>query len=184
MRIVLIEILLITISWIVAPVSSLSAAETGWNEAGVRMGIQIAPKREHFHQYEAFAVYGLPWDWRNSSGWGLTPQAETSLGVLHGGGETGFIGSVGTALVLNKRGNGFTTDVGINVNVLDRRQFGLQDFGSILQFGAFLGVNYRFNNGLKVGYRLQHISNAHIFYAEETPNPGLDMHLFGISYCF
>ena len=51
--------------------------QAGWQEAGVRMGIQAGPKREYFHQYEAFAVYGLPWSWRQPSGWGLEPQLKT-----------------------------------------------------------------------------------------------------------
>lgn len=183
MRLLLTEILLISILASVFPALSLSA-ESGWNEAGVRMGIQATPKHETFHQYEVFAVYGLPWEWRGASGWGVVPQLNTSLGVLEGGIDTGFVGSVGTALVLDKKGCGFSTDVGINANVLDRRQFGRQDFGSILQFGAYFGVNYCFNNGIKIGYHLQHISNGHLLYADENPNPGLDMHLIGISYVF
>jgi hypothetical protein len=91
---------------------------------------------------------------------------------------------VGTALSLNKKGIGVTTDLGINFNFLDRRHFGQQDFGSILQFGAYLGVNYCFDNGIKIGYRLQHLSNGHIFYPENTPNPGIDMHMLGLSYVF
>jgi hypothetical protein len=182
MRYILI-VLLVSLIGGLAPVSALSA-ESGWNEAGVRMGFQVSSKHVYFHQYEAFAVYGLPWDWRSASGWGVTPQANASLGVLDGSGETGLIGSVGTALVLNAKASGFTTDLGINFNFLDRRQFGRQDFGSILQFGAYLGINYRFDNGIKIGYRLQHISNGHIVYAEDTPNPGLDMHMFGISHVF
>jgi Lipid A 3-O-deacylase (PagL) len=183
MRCIIVERLLVSFIAGAAPVSALPAG-SGWNEAGVRMGIQAGSRHEFFRQYEAFGIYGLPWDWRGSSGWGMTPHVTASLGVLDGGGETGFIGSVGTALVLNKPGSGFTTDFGINANFLDRRQFGSQDFGSILQFGAYLGINYRFENGIKIGYRLQHISNGHIVYAEETPNPGLDMHLFGISHVF
>ena len=167
----------------IVPASTL-AAESGWNEAGVRMGIQVNSKEVYFHQYEAFAVYGLPWEWRSASGWGVAPQANVSLGVLDGGGETGLIGALGTALTLDKPGAGFSTDLGINFNLLDRRRFGRQDFGRILQFGAYLGVNYRFTNNIKIGYRLQHLSNGHIFYSEETPNPGLDMHLFGVSYVF
>jgi Lipid A 3-O-deacylase (PagL) len=183
MRTIIIELLLISFIGGAAPVSALSAG-SGWNEAGVRMGIQVSSRREYFRQYEAFGVYGLPWEWRGSSGWGVTPQVTTSLGVLDGRRETGFIGSVGTALVLNIPESGFTTDLGINANFLDRRQFGSQDFGSILQFGAYLGINYCFNSGIKIGYRIQHISNGHIVYAEETPNPGLDMHMFGISHVF
>lgn len=166
-----------------APVSGL-AAESGWNEAGVRMGLQVSSKEMYFRQYEAFAVYGLPWDWRSASGWGVSPQANVSLGALDGGKETGLIGSVGTALSLDKKGIGFTSDLGINFNFLDRRYYGNQDFGSILQFGAYLGVNYRFGSGIKIGYRLQHISNGHIFYRENTPNPGIDMHMLGTSYVF
>ncbi len=44
-----------------------------------------------------------------------------------------------------------------------------QDFGSILLFGAYMGLFYRFDCGLKVGYRLQHISNGHIFYEKVHP---------------
>jgi hypothetical protein len=182
-RIIFSVIMLIAFIGSLSPVSSQSA-ESGWNEAGVRTGIQVSPRHEYFHQYEAFGIYGLPWDWRGSSGWGLTPQAEISLGVLDGGGETSAIGSAGTAIVLNKRGSGLSTDLGINANFLDRRHFGRQDFGSILQFGAYMGVNYCINNKIKIGYRIQHISNGHIFYPNGTPNPGLDMHMLAISYVF
>lgn len=160
------------------------SAESGWNETGIRMGIEASSRHEYLRQYEAFAVYGLPWDWRASSGWGVTPHVNFTLGALNGGGETAFIGSVGTALVLNKREPGFSTDLGINANLLDRRQIASIDFGSILQFGAYLGIHYSFKNGLKFGYRLMHISNGHILYADCTPNPGLDMHMFGISYVY
>ena len=183
MRSMLIEMLLVFFIACLSPGAGLSA-ESGWNEVGVRMGLQAIPKHEYFRQYEAFAVYGLPWDWQTSSGWGVTPQANTSLGILDCGKETGFIGSMGTALTLYKQGIGLTSDLGINFNFLDRRQFGNQDFGSILQFGAYLGINYRFNNGTKIGYRFQHISNGHVFYPPDTPNPGLDFHMFEISHVF
>lgn len=179
----LVALLLIAFMGGAVPTAAL-AAKSGWNEAGVRLGIQVSSKETYFRQYEAFAVYGLPWDWRGASGWGVTPQANVSLGVLDGGGETGLIGSLGTALTLDKPGAGFSADLGINANFLDRHRFGHQDFGSILQFGAYLGINYCFSNNIKIGYRLQHISNGHIFYPERTPNPGLDMHLFGVSYTF
>jgi hypothetical protein len=91
---------------------------------------------------------------------------------------------VETGLVLDKPGFGLAPEVGINANFLDRRHFGDQDFGSMLQFGTYLGLFYRFDCGLKIGYRLQHISNGHVFYEEGTPNPGLDMHLIGVSWTF
>jgi len=183
MLILFIEILIISFIGSVFPVFSLSA-ESGWNEVGVRANFQVSSKINYFRQYDAFAVYGLPWEWRGSSGWGITPNANISLGLLNGGAENEFITSVGTAIALNKPEPGISTELGINANVLNRRYFAGQDFGSILQFGAYLGANYLLTNGLKIGYRLQHISNGHIFYPNGTPNPGLDMHMIGISYVF
>lgn len=159
-------------------------AQAGWQEAGLRMGIQAGPKREYFHQYEAFAVYGLPWDWRTSSGWGLEPQINTAVGALVGGNETGFIGSAGTGLSFNRPRNGIALEAGVNLNLLDRRQFGRQDFGSILLWGAYVGLSYRFTGRLGVSYRLQHLSNNRILYTDSTPNPGVDMHLIGVSWNF
>jgi hypothetical protein len=161
-----------------------SDAKAGWNEVGLRMGLQASHKHDYFHQYEMFAVYGLPWDWRSSSGWGLAPQLNVSAGALHTVHVTGFIGSVGTGLVLDNPHYGVAPEIGINANLLDRRQFADQDFGSILQLGAYMGLFYRFDCGFKIGYRLQHISNGHVFYKNGTPNPGLDTHLIGISWTF
>ena len=167
------------------PLSALCAdAPGGWDEVGLRMGLQATKKHVYFHQYEMFAVYGLPWDWRSSSGWGVAPQLAVSAGALHRTDVTGFIGFVETGLVLDKPGFGLAPEVGINANFLDRRHFGDQDFGSMLQFGTYLGLFYRFDCGLKIGYRLQHISNGHIFYEDGTPNPGLDMHFIGVSWTF
>jgi hypothetical protein len=149
------------------------------------MGIQAAPRSEYFHRYDAFAVYGLPsWDWRMTSGWGLAPQLETSAGALVGGNEIGFIGSVGTGLAFNRARNGVALEAGANLNLTDRRQFGRQDFGSVLLWGAYMGLSYRFESGLGVGYRIQHMSNNRILYSSSTPNPGVDMHMIGVSWNF
>jgi len=161
-----------------------SDSRAGWNEIGLRMGLQADHKLTYFHQYELFAVYGLPWDWRASSGWGLAPQLNVSAGALHERDVTGFIGSAGAGLVLDNPHFGLAPELGINVNIMDRSRFGPQDFGSILQYGAYMGLFYRFDAGLKIGYRLQHLSNGHIFYSTGTPNPGLDTHMIGLSWAF
>lgn len=183
MKNILIKLLFVLLIVCAFPDSSLSA-EAGWNEVGVRMGLQASSRFKYFRQFDAFAVYGLPWEWRHSSGWGLAPNVNVTLGILNGGGKNEFISSVGTAIVLNNPEPGFSTDFGINANLLNRRHLAGQDFGSILQFGAYLGIDYRLKNGIKIGYRLQHISNGHIFYQNGTPNPGLDMHMIGTSYVF
>ena len=160
------------------------AAESGWQEAGMRMGIQAGSKSEYFHLYEAYAVYGLPWEWRKDSGWGLNTQFETSAGALDGGDEVGFIATIGPGLTFNKSGKGPTLESGVNLSLDDRRQFGRQDFGSILLWGAYMGFSYRFTNGLVVGYRMQHLSNNRILYSNSTPNPGVDMDMISVGWRF
>ena len=161
---ILILILLVKISFgeYTYPVS-ICATESGWNEAGVRSGLPVSSRHGNFSQYEAFALYGLPCNRENVSGWSMSPHINTSLGVLTDRNETGLIASLGAAMVLNKQDSGASTELGINTNLLDRRTFGSVDFGSILQFGAYLGIHYRLHNGPKIGYRIQHMSNGHIF---------------------
>jgi hypothetical protein len=161
-----------------------SQAQEGWNEFGVRTGIQAGPKREYFHLYEIYAVYGLPWEWRSGTGWGIDSQLNTSLGSLHTAADTGVIGSLGTGVTVTKAGFNLVPEAGINVNLTDKRQFGKQDFGSVLLFGAYLGLSYRFDSGFGIGYRMLHLSNGHIVYSKDTPNPGLDLHMIGISWHF
>jgi hypothetical protein len=164
------------------------AAESGVNEVGLRMGTQDGNKTGHFLSYEAFANHRLPWDWRAASGWGVAPQVLASLGILQGAGEEAVFASGGIGIILDKNGPGVSMDIGISPLLMNRRRFGHMepgsghmDFGSTLQFVSHGGINYRFGNGLTIGYRWQHMSNGHIFYPDSNPNPGLNMHILGIS---
>jgi len=156
----------------------------GWNEAGVRVGWQAGPKNEYFHLYEAFAVYGLPWDWRISSEWKLAPQLNAALGALHTAAATGLIGTIGTGLTLHYTELNLVPEVGITASFMDERHYGRQNFGSTTLLGAYLGLAYQFDSGLAIGYRLLHLSNGHIFYSQNTPNPGVDLHLISTSWHF
>lgn len=180
--IITVTILFIAVLVEVTP-ACCSDAKGGWEDVGVRMGFQAGPKNEYFHQYEVAARYGMPFDWRNGSGWGVAPKLYVAAGVLDGGG-TGFIGSVGPSLLFGKKGAGVKAELGISAHLLNKCRYGRQNFGSLLQFGAFIGLIYRFHGGIGLEYRLQHISNGHIFYPEKTPNPGLDLHMIGVSWLF
>lgn len=160
------------------------ATETGWNEAGMRVGFQEGTRHEYFRQLDLFAVYALPWEWRSSSGWGVTANVEISATALQGGDVVAFMASVGPGISLNKSGKGLALDLGINIDILDRCKFVKQDFGGNVLFGAYMGLSYLFKNRIKVGYRIVHISNGKIFYPNGTPNPGLDSHVIGVSWNF
>jgi hypothetical protein len=158
-----------------------SAAEPGFTAIGIRVGIPAKTKHEYFHQYEAFAVYALPWDWRTDSGWGAALQVNASAGALYGGGETGFIGAIGPGLVLDKGGKGLALDLGPNFVIMDQRKFGEQDFGGRMLYMAHVGLTYRFDSGLGLGYRYQHMSNGGVY---GRSNPGLDLHMAAVSWNF
>jgi len=161
----------------------VQALESYRIDAGTRAGTMAGKKHEYFHQYELFVRYGLPWSWKNSDGWGVDTNLEGTAGALNGASETGFIGSLGPGISFNKNGNGAAIDLGISVDALGRQTFGRQDFGTPYLFGAYLGLSYRWEIGLRGEYRLMHMSNGHIF-DTSAPNPGLDLHMLGLSCQF
>lgn len=158
-----------------------ATAEAGLKNIGIRAGIPARDKNEYFHQYEVFTQYGLPWEWRKDSGWGLGLQLDASAGALHGGKETGFIGTVSPGFSFDKGNRGFSAEIGPGLVFLDKRRFGKQDFAGKVLFLIYLGLNYRFDSGLGVGYRIQHISNAGLY---DSVNTGLDMHMAAVSWNF
>jgi len=184
MKTLVLRIVIVLILGMVPGMAESADSEGGWSDAGLRLGIQAGPKREYFHLYEIFSDYDLPWKARSPSGWGWASQLTTAVGVLHKSTDTGVMASLGTGLVISKSGYGLTPEFGISLNLMNRRQFGNQDFGSILLFGAYAGLSYHFDSGLGIEYRILHLSNNHILYSKNTPNPGVDMHQISISWNF
>lgn len=156
--------------------------EKGWQEVGLRAGTRAGSDKKPFQLYELYAVYGLPWEWRTSSGWGAETRAAVSAGALTTRIESGFIGSVGTSLLFNRPGPGPGLELAIKAAMTDRRSFGDHDLGSALLFGGSAGLSWRFESGLRIGYRLEHLSNGHIFYSRNTPNPGIDLHMLDVGW--
>jgi hypothetical protein len=157
--------------------------EQGWTAFGVRTGFEATKRRNEFHQYEMYATYGLPWSIRRASGWGLAVQANVSAGVLHGAGESGFIGTLGPGLIFDKPGGGFAADLGGDICVVSQHRFGNVDFNGNPLFEGHLGVAYRFAGGPGVSYRFQHMSNGGLGLHGDI-NTGLDLHMFGVSWNF
>ena len=151
---------------------------------GFRGGFNATDRNVDFEQYEAFVHYKLPWTWRWSTGWGLDTRLDASAGALEGGDDTGFIGTIGPAVVLS-RSTFWSLEIGVGFTYLSEDEFGRpeiegagENFGGEFQFSSHVGINYLFSNRWDLGYRFQHMSNADI----EDPNPGLEMHLFQLGY--
>jgi hypothetical protein len=154
--------------------------ETDWIAVGLRAGFSATDRNEDFEQYEVFATYGLPWSWLLTPDWFVSTRVQLSAGALRGGGDTGFICSVGPSIALSMAHGLILLDGGINAALLSEHQFGRENFGGPIQFVTHVGISFKLGANLGVGYRFQHMSNASIY----KRNPGLELHVLELSYLF
>ena len=160
--------------------ASPARAEEGWGPFGIRGGIDADSKEQNSTQFEAFGEYQLPWSLRSKGGWGFSTQVALTAGVLKSQGEYGFVGSLGPSFAIgNPDRFPLELDLGISVALLSRERFGSRDYNGIEQFISHGGVIYHINRHLGLSYRFQHMSNAGF---NGSPNPGLNLHLFGINW--
>lgn len=183
MREIVIGLLLLGCLACGAPPGWCADPDQGWNAVGVREGFSATPRRDEFHQYEAYVTYGLPWSLRADSGWGVALQANASAGVLHAADEVGVIGTLGPGIIFDKSDKGVAFDLGGDLCVLSKYEFSSVDLNGNPLFEGHIGVAYRLSSGPGVSYRFQHMSNGGLG-LHGTLNTGLDLHMFGVSWNF
>ena len=171
-------LLILALSLIAAAPSS--AERTKQFSVGFRTSVSSRDKKHRFNQYDLFANRELPWNWQLQGGWDVTPRLEATAGVLKGAGETGFVFSLGPTLALSGPGDRIVLDIGVSPTVMNRHEFGTQNFGKDLQFTSHASIDVEVVPNLRVGYRFQHMSNASL----SSINPGLDLHMLAVSYRF
>jgi lipid A 3-O-deacylase len=145
---------------------------------GFRAGINDNLNEEIFRKYEFLFNYTLPWAWHSKSGWILASRLDFTAAALNSAGTTGFLGSLGPALLVTRQGGRLLLELGISPAYLSQDIYGKEDMSGNIQFFTHGGVSLRIIRSLWVGYEFQHISNAGI----EQPNPGLNMHCVQIAY--
>jgi len=160
--------------------TTATAEDAGWTALGLRAGIDDGRNDEDLTQFEAFALYYLPWNWKLGSDWQLASVVEMNAGALHGGGDTAFVGSVGPGLTLLSPAKTLSLLAGINPTVISEDAIGDEDLGGPLQFTSHIGLSYTVQQRFSIGYRFQHMSNAGIY----SSNPGVNMHMLEIGYHF
>ena len=151
-----------------------------WQMLGLRAGISDKRNNEDFEQYEAFAAWKLPWSWDLVSDWNLTTYLEANSGILIGGGQSAFVGSIGPGLYFTGLQDKISIYLGVNPTVISRHEFGDDDLGGPFQFTSHIGIDFNIARHFAVGYRLQHMSNF-VFY---HPNPGLNLHMLEGAFRF
>ena len=158
-----------------------AAADTFLRSVGVRGGLSATATRDNAREYEAFAVFGLPWEFRTRSGWGVATQLDLAAGMLSAERGYGFLTSAGPGFNFGKAGFPLELDLGVNAALLSRDHFGSRDYHGNFQFISHAGLDFRFGSKFGVAYRFQHMSNAGLY---GGPNPGLNMHMFGVNWYF
>ena len=147
---------------------------------GFRAGISDHRDDEDYQQYEGFAIWALPWYWQLSTDWTMGTYLEMNAGVLTGGGESAFVGSIGPGIHFTGFGEHVVISMGINPTIISQHSFGDDNFGGPLQFTSHIGLNLNFFRHFTMGYRLQHMSNAGIY----SSNPGVNIHMIEAGYRF
>lgn len=134
---------------------------------------------EEFQEYDLAANFGLPWQRYSASGWGVGTRLMASAGIIHGGGETGLVGSLIPGLALGSQDSRFFLDCGAGFALLSRHQFGGQDFGGSFQFALTVGAGFPVYKQLGLGYRLIHYSDAGVHGGDTV---GADFHMIELTY--
>ena len=162
------------------PASAVQAGDFSLESAGARGGLSASSGGQDFYQAEAFANWNLPWGWDLGKQWHLQSRVDFSLGWLGDNSHDAAIGTAGPSLVLGRERLPVSLEGGVSPTLLSRHEFGTKDFGTEVQFTSHIGLNWDFAAHWRLSYRFQHMSNAGL----ASKNPGLNMHLFGISYLF
>jgi lipid A 3-O-deacylase len=156
------------------------AQEFSLESAGARFGIPAGSSGQQFLQAEAFVNWNLPWRWDLGAQWRLDTRLDLSAGWLGAGSIQAALGTLGPSLVLHRAAFPVSLEASISPTLLSTGHFESKNFGTPFQFATHTGLNWDFAPHLRLGYRFQHMSNAGL----SSHNPGLNLHLFGLSYFF
>ena len=154
--------------------------EIVWRSIGLRGGVNDHINDEDFKQYEGFSTWKLPWSRQWDSGWTLGTYLEANAGILRGGGESAFVGSVGPGIYFAGFKEKIEISMGINPTIISKHKFGDENLGGTIEFTSHIGLALYFTRHFGIGYRLQHMSNAVLY----EHNPGLNMHMIEMHYRF
>jgi lipid A 3-O-deacylase len=173
--------------WIILVLAMISISvqpavggDIDWRSIGLRGGENDSRNDEDFHQYESYITGSLPWGRHWDSGWTLGTYFEANAGLLRGGKESAFVGSIGPGVCFTFLKEIIDISMGINPTIISQHKFGDENLGGPIEFTSHIGINFNLGRRFTIGYRLQHMSNAVLY----KHNPGLNMHMLEAGYRF
>jgi lipid A 3-O-deacylase len=144
------------------------------------VGLPANHSSREFREAEIFANWNLPWGWDLGKELRLQSRMDVSVGWLGDQGDNAALGTVGPTLVLSRKHLPVSLEGGISPTLLTRSEFPSKNLGMGFQFTCHLGLNWDFATHWRLSYRFQHMSNADL----APDNPGLNLHVIGLSYVF
>ena len=170
----------VVIGLLLAAVRGCLAQNIHLDSAGARLGFYPVGAARNFHQAEAFANWDLPWNWELGSSFQLRSRVDASAGWIGEYSANAGIATLGPSLVLGRKAFPLSIECGVSPTLLTRSDFLTKDFGTLFQFTSHGGINFDVGKHVRLNYRFQHMSNADL----SRHNPGLNLHMFGLSYLF
>lgn len=149
--------------------------------AGENLGGIPPEEKYQFNQYDVFGIFGFPGSWEWPRGWEGRYLWYASAGLLHGGGENGFITTTGPGVSFTKRDWNVSLEFGTGLAFLSNQRYDDQEFGGHVQMIGQGGIFYHFSGNIVGGWRFQHFSDAGLY---GSNNRGVDLHFFELSYRF
>jgi hypothetical protein len=147
---------------------------------GTRIGFSAFNSGPEFHQLDLAAIWRLPWRFDFAHEWSLQSLGNIAAGWLGDPGNDAFVSSAGLGLMLQRGEFPFKLEGGLAPTYISRPDFGTKVLGTNLQFTSHIGLAMDMGPSLRVLYRFQHMSNAGF----GKHNPGLNLHMVGVSYIF
>lgn len=153
--------------------------ESPFNTVGFRVGFDD-DENVSLTSYELYETSDPQWSWdlgeKMSTGIGY----EASIGALAGEGEVSAFAHFGFTLELAHDSLPITLIGSTGPSLYSEDNFGDYNIGGHIQFSSSIGLNWQICDGWALDYRFQHTSNAGL----KDDNPGLNMHVLGISHNF
>ncbi len=157
-----------------------AAQELRLESVGTRLGFYPDGANGHFYEVDAAANWNLPWSWELGSSWRLQSRVDLSVGWLGQSSANAALGSAGPTLIGFLKTFPLSVEAGVSPTIISRSNFPSKDFGDLFQFTSHVGFSFDVAPKVRVGYRFQHMSNAGL----SRHNPGLNLHMLGVSYLF
>lgn len=133
--------------------------------------VAFDPHSKSYKQYEGYANWHLPWDWRGPKGLKGHTAFQATAGDMWINHKRGTLVSAGALASLDAARGLFSLHVGFRPTLLSRREFRGLNLGTRLQFTSHIGALIRPLPHLAFGWRLQHMSNGGL----DKSNPGVNL---------